>query len=159
MTVMILAIRGFWSRQATSEAPGRCLVGAGDARWKRWFRFDVGGHNQNFSDGLFYGFIWCIYRMGLCLYGMVYLKLLFLCHGFCLKKWYIYIYMYIYTQYIVYGLKIRGNPLVYPLEPATFEYQGVRTDYFAAERSINRYAKSTYRCVGTYVYIYIYIST
>ena len=73
---------------------------------------------------------------------------------------------YIYTQYIVYGLKIRGNPLDYPLvikagngKPATFDYQGVRTDYFAAERSINRYAKSTYRCVGTYMYLYIYIST
>ena len=71
---------------------------------------------------------------------------------------------YIYTQYIVYGLKIRGNPLDYPLvikagngKPATFDYQGVRTDYFAAERSINRYAKSTYRCVGTYMYLYIYI--
>ena len=149
--------------QATSEAPGRCLVGAGDARWKRWFRFDVGGHNQNFSDCLFYGFIWFIYRMGLCLYGMVYLKLFFFVSCLLFKKM---VHIYIYTQYIVYGLKIRGNPLDYPLvikagngKPATFDYQGVRTDYFAAERSINRYAKSTYRCVGTYMYLYIYIST
>ena len=80
--------------QATSEAPGRCLVGAGDARWKRWFRFDVGGHNQNFSDCLFYGFIWFIYRMGLCLYGMVYLKLFF-CVMFIVQKNGTYIYIYI----------------------------------------------------------------
>lgn len=88
---MILAIRGFWSRQATSEAPGRCLVGAGDARWKRCFRFDVGGHNQNFSDGLCYGFIWFIYRMGLCLYGLF--EVVFFVSCFLFKKNGTYIYI------------------------------------------------------------------